>query len=87
MCAGGPKLRKWYGAPDQRGKDGGDSQRDEDKKGGPNLFHCFLTLFGVFEWVRCVWFVHFLGHSDALARIYDVVTGPHLGSRQRLSQL
>lgn len=29
---GGPKLRKWYGAPDQLPKDGGDGQRDEDAK-------------------------------------------------------
>lgn len=29
---GGPKLRKWYGAPDQLPRDGGDSRRGEDKK-------------------------------------------------------
>ncbi|KAG0562109.1 hypothetical protein KC19_9G118900 [Ceratodon purpureus] len=28
---GGPKLRKWYGAPDQLPKDGGDNRRDDDK--------------------------------------------------------
>jgi len=34
MFAGGPKLRKWYGAPDQLPKDGGDGELDEDVKGG-----------------------------------------------------
>ena len=37
VCVGGPKLRKWYGAPDQLPRDGGDSRRGEDKKGGPNM--------------------------------------------------
>ena len=47
MPIGGPKLRKWYGAPDQLPKDGSDGQRDDDAKGAQDylFFMLFLLYF------------------------------------------
>jgi hypothetical protein len=33
VCTGGPKLRKWYGAPDLLPKDGG-TEGEEDEPSG-----------------------------------------------------
>jgi hypothetical protein len=33
LCTGGPKLRKWYGAPDLLPKDGG-AEGEEDEPSG-----------------------------------------------------
>lgn len=56
--AGGPKLRKWYGAPDLLPNDGGSEEDDEDDEsdGEQSFFFIFHILFYRFDAYN-----HFLG--------------------------
>lgn len=47
LCEGGPKLRKWYGAPELLPKDGTNVEEDDEFPGDVMAYIAILCMFMV----------------------------------------